>query len=79
MALLVKIGVWARSSERMGWVCASVLDEDGKLQYDVEDGTKIWFWHDLWQGEATFKERYPDLFLIRRDSEATVADYAELK
>ena len=47
MALLVKIGVWARSGERMGWVCASVLDEDGKLQYDVEDGTKIWFWHDL--------------------------------
>ena len=43
-------------------------------RYDVGDGTRVRFWHDLWQGETTLKDRYPTLFLIARDRGATVAD-----
>lgn len=42
------------------------------LRYDVGDGTKLRFWHDLWQGETLLKERFPNLCLLERDSEATV-------
>ena len=49
------------------------------IRYDIGGGTKVWFWHDLWQGKAPLKERYPNLCLIARDSEATVVDYAEIR
>jgi hypothetical protein len=44
----------------------------GFLRYDVGDGTKLRFWHDLWQGETLLKERFPNLCFLERDSEATV-------
>ena len=49
------------------------------IRYDIHSGTKVWFWHDLWQGKAPLKERYPNLCLIARDSETTVVDYAEIR
>ncbi len=49
------------------------------IRYDVGDGPKVQFWHDLWHGETHLKERYPNLCLIARQSEATVADYVECK
>ena len=49
------------------------------IRYDIGGGTKVWFWHDLWQGKAPLKERYPNLCFIARDSEATVVDYAEIR
>ena len=42
--------------------------------YDVGKDYRVRFWHDLWQGETTLKDRYPTLFLIARDRGATVAD-----
>ena len=47
-------------------------------RYDVGDGTRVRFWHDLWQGETPLKERYLNLYLTR-DSEAIVADYVEFR
>ena len=49
------------------------------IRYDVSDGSKICFWHDLWNGENTLNERYPNLFLIARDREAIVANYIEYR
>ena len=46
---------------------------------EVGDGTKVSFWLDLRQGKNTFKERYLDLFLLTRDTEAMVADYVEIR
>lgn len=44
------------------------------IRYVVDDGSKIRFWHDLWNGETPLKERYSHLFLIARDKDAKVAD-----
>lgn len=42
---------------RRGW--------DGFVRFvrcDVEDGSKVRFWHELWR--SNLKERFPDLYLL---------------
>jgi hypothetical protein len=34
------------------------------VRYEVGDGTKIRFWHDLWCGDQTLKESFQELFSI---------------
>ena len=36
----------------------------GFIRYDFGDGMKVRFWHDLWQGKTTLKERCRVIKLI---------------
>ena len=38
------------------------------------DGQKVQFWHDCWCGDMALKRAFPELFVISRDKEASVAD-----
>jgi hypothetical protein len=44
------------------------------FSFVVGDGQKVKFWHDSWCGDMFFKEAFPDLFVISRDKDASVAD-----
>ena len=39
----------------------------------IKDGSATRFWEDTWVGNISFKDRYPSLYNIVRDSHATVA------
>ena len=61
-----------------GFVIANYREWDNFecfIIYSVSDGSKIHLWHDLWNGQTSLKERYPNLFLITRETEHIVADY----
>ena len=47
------------------------------IRYNVGDGTKIHFWHELWNSKTTLKEQYPDILQITRERDAKVVDYLE--
>jgi hypothetical protein len=32
------------------------------LCYEAGDGTEIRFWHDIWYGHDSFKNKIPELF-----------------
>jgi len=32
--------------------------------YEIENGSKVLFWHDVWCGEIPLKILFPELFLI---------------
>ena len=34
------------------------------ISFDVGDGSRVSFWHDVWCGDRTLKEMYPALFAI---------------
>ena len=34
------------------------------LQFDVGDGSRVKFWHDIWCGNCPLKETFPKLFCI---------------
>lgn len=38
-------------------------------------GRRVCFWHDVWCGEVTVGERFPELYRIARDKDALVANY----
>jgi hypothetical protein len=48
------------------------------VRYEVGDGSKIRFWHDLWCGEP-LKISFPDLFSIARCKDAWVADHMQFR
>jgi hypothetical protein len=45
--------------------------------YEVGDGSKIKFWHDLWCRDQSLKARFSNLFNIARCEEAWVANYKQ--
>jgi hypothetical protein len=47
--------------------------------YEVGDGSKVRFWHDLWCGEQSLKISYSDLFSIARCKDAWVADHMQFR
>ena len=47
------------------------------FRFDVGNGAKVRFWHDLWQGETSFKDRYLTLYQIVLNGDAMIADYLE--
>ncbi|KAG2705579.1 hypothetical protein I3760_05G061600 [Carya illinoinensis] len=61
------MGLW--KSIRMGW------GEFVKhVKFKVRDGSRIYFWHNIWCGESALKNVFPSLFQIARQQDATVAD-----
>jgi hypothetical protein len=57
---------------RRGWGVFSRF-----VRYEVGDGTKIRFWHDLWCGDQPLKESFSELFSIACCKEAWVADHLQ--
>jgi hypothetical protein len=50
----------------------------GFTRFEVGDGERTRFWHDLWCGDSVLKEVFPDLFGIARVKDASVADNMEV-
>jgi hypothetical protein len=46
----------------------------GSSSFSVGDGRKVKFWHDCWCGDIALKEAFPELFVVSRDKDASVAD-----
>lgn len=44
------------------------------ISFDVGDGSRVNFWHDIWCGDQTLKEVFPTLFATACNPEAMVAD-----
>ena len=40
------------------------------VRLEAGNCTRICFWHDCWNGNSSFKERYPELSMIARDRDA---------
>jgi hypothetical protein len=62
----------------MEWECGNVFEGVVQhVQYDIGDGTKVLFWHDVWCGEHPLKLVYPALFNIACNKDAWVKEYME--
>jgi hypothetical protein len=48
------------------------------LKFDPGIGSKISFWEDIWCGESSLKDTFPDLFSIAKFKEVSIADNVEL-
>jgi len=62
------VGVWKYI--RKGWEVFSRF-----VTYEVGDGSKVRFWHDLWCVEQSLKISYLYLFSIARCKDTWVADH----
>ena len=51
------VGLWKYISR--GWPSFSHL-----ILYDIGDGSRVKFWHDLWCGETSLAISYPELFRV---------------
>uniref|UniRef100_A0A2N9J257 Reverse transcriptase domain-containing protein n=1 Tax=Fagus sylvatica TaxID=28930 RepID=A0A2N9J257_FAGSY len=54
---------------RKGWEEFSL-----HCSFSVGDGRKVKFWHDCWCGDIALNEAFPELFVISRDKDASIAD-----
>ncbi|KAK1288774.1 hypothetical protein QJS10_CPB19g00248 [Acorus calamus] len=45
------------------------------IRWKVGDGRSTSFWHDVWLGDCTLKERFPGLYRLSRDRDGTVASF----
>ena len=64
------VGVWKYT--RREWEGFSKF-----VRYEVADGTKVWFWHDVWCGEQPLKFSFSELFTISLDKDAWVVDHLQ--
>jgi hypothetical protein len=65
------VGVWKHI--RQGWGVFSSY-----LSFDVEDGSFISFWHDVWCDTQSLKDVFSDLFCIVRCKEVRVLDNMQI-
>jgi hypothetical protein len=49
------------------------------VTYEVGDGSKVLFWHDVWYGEQPLKVSFLELFTIACGKDAWVADNMQLQ
>jgi len=61
------VGLW--KNVRKGWETFS-----GYTKFEVRDGTRISFWHNLWCRDMTLKAAFPALFGIASAKDASVAN-----
>jgi hypothetical protein len=47
------------------------------VRYDIGDGTKVLFWHDVWCGESLLKLVHLALFNTTCNKDAWVKEYME--
>jgi hypothetical protein len=65
------VGLWKNIMK--GWEIFS-----GFAKFEVGDGIRTKFWHDLWCGDTVVNEAFPDLFVIARVNDASVVDNMEI-
>ena len=72
------IGVTRRQGDPMEWDCGNVQGGGGMVlhhvHYEVGDGSKVLFWHDVWCGELPLKVLFPELFIIACGKDAWVEE-----
>ena len=44
------------------------------VHFEVKDGSRVLFWHDVWCGDRSLKTQFPGLFRLARHKNATVHD-----
>ena len=44
------------------------------VHFEVKDGSRVLFWHDVWCGDRSLKTQFPSLFRMARHKNATVLD-----
>jgi len=44
------------------------------VRYEIGNGSKVLFWHDVWCGEIPLKTLFSELFLIARGKDAWVEE-----
>ena len=42
------------------------------------DGIRVYFWHDCYYGDDTFKSRHLELLMIAGNKDATVVDFIDV-
>jgi hypothetical protein len=47
------------------------------VKFDMDEGSKIRFWDDVWCGDRALKEAFPGLFITSSFKEASITDNAE--
>ena len=73
-----RLGWWSRkSSHAYGVGCwksiISVFDDFKSLvNFEVKNGFRVLFWHDVWCGDQPLKDQFPDLFRMARFKDATM-------
>jgi hypothetical protein len=65
------VGLWKNIREGWGTICRHI-------RFQVGDGSKVRFWHDLWCGDMTLKDAFPILFGIACAKDAPVEAHMEL-
>jgi hypothetical protein len=63
-------GVWKYN--RRGW-----RDFSRFVRYELGNGYKVRFWHDLWCGEQPLKVSYPNLFSFALCKDAWAVDHIQ--
>ena len=57
-------GIWVYWDEFWKWI-----------RFQVGNGDKVKFWTDKWSGDEVFRIRFPQLYRLAIDRNASVADY----
>jgi hypothetical protein len=64
---LYGISLW--KTIRKGWDCFSHF-----VNFKVGDGSSLKFWFDPWCGEVSLRDRFPELYRIASNADASVHD-----
>jgi hypothetical protein len=66
------VGVW--KCIRRGWAGFA-----HHVRYEVGDGSKVLFWHDMWCGKLPLKILFPELFTITCGKDAWVEENMQIQ
>lgn len=47
--------------------------------FEVGNGRRIQFWNDMWCSEATLATRFPHIYEVVLEKDATIAEYIEVQ